>query len=177
MPLRNAHIVEPLGKSGRKRAEPHPVGHRRSDRTNPCVSLCQLTDLLPEDGGEARLIGGLNRTAGHVKLRHAVVELRLPLGVGVALALDRLDMYHRGPVKRLCPLQKVKNPLFIVAIHLSEVLKAQLLKHRLTTEHMADIPLDPPHELDRCLSENRHMAQSRCCFSSQTSCRRLFRPP
>ena len=127
--LGDAHVEKPPGEFLGEVRQPRAVRHRRSDGAYAVILPCQLAERLAEHVGErlAALLPHLARD--RVEGRHAVEPLRLPQGVGVAVALHRMDVHQHGTLRLPRLPEHRRQTLDVVAVHRPHVGKAHLLEH------------------------------------------------
>jgi len=130
----DADVVQTVREALFEAVEARALGHRRGDRDDALVPLCEPHERVPERVGVRRPLGGRLAVAVREMERAGAVELvGTLLGGLVPFALDRLHVHeHRpGRVDRLA--DSLAQRPDVVSVDDAEVGEAQLLE-----EHAGD---------------------------------------
>ena len=129
VPLGDTHVEEPRRELLGKTCQPRAVRHGGGDGAHAPVLPRQLAQRFAEHVGECLAALLIHLACSRVKGRHTVKFLRLPQGVGIAVALHRVDMYQHGTPGLPRLPQHHRQPLHIVTVHRPHVRKAHVLEH------------------------------------------------
>ncbi len=132
----------------REAHEARAFAHRRRDRHEAVVARRHVAQPVAEDlrvGGPGRRFR--REPDGRIEFRDAVIEDRIVLRTGVAVALPGDHVQQLGPLQRLDVAERARQRVDIVAVDRADVVEAEFLEQRAGQHHALHVLFPALREL------------------------------